>query len=237
MGTQNDYGRRTAQHYAAYRPPLHAMILSKCLPRDSLFAAGLDIGCGTGYSAIALKEYCSEVTGIEPSEEMLQHSVYCPGVTYLRGSGEVMPVQDSCADIITFAGSLFYAEVPKVAAEVRRVARGEVIVVCYDFAIDLKRLIRETGFMIEKPEGTYDHCVNFSQERDFIPLEIKEETIAFVLEDLQAMHILLSNPAVLRECAIRFPGLEAEELILQKLQGRSHEVTIKLYDSVYCLRN
>lgn len=58
-----EYDEAIAYHYNAYRPPLHEVILSQVLGKDERFQNGLDIGCGTGYSAIALAKYCSQVYG------------------------------------------------------------------------------------------------------------------------------------------------------------------------------
>ncbi|MGB5555068.1 MAG: class I SAM-dependent methyltransferase, partial [Flavobacteriaceae bacterium] len=66
----NDYDEITANHYLAYRPPLHDIILKKCLKNLERRKKGLDIGSGTGHSALALVEFCDEVIGIEPSLAM-----------------------------------------------------------------------------------------------------------------------------------------------------------------------
>lgn len=69
------YDRAIATHYSAYRPPLHDIILEYVLLENEIFSVGLDVGCGTGYSAIALTKYCSQVHGIEPSSSMLQEAI------------------------------------------------------------------------------------------------------------------------------------------------------------------
>ena len=58
-----EYDEAIAYHYDAYRPPLAEVILSQVLGEDERFQDRLDIGCGTGYSAIALAKYCSQVYG------------------------------------------------------------------------------------------------------------------------------------------------------------------------------
>src|SRR5690625_4484968 len=73
-GTMERYDANAAAHYAAYRPPLHAMILGRVLTGNASFDIGLDIGCGTGYSAVALAKYCKFVYGIDPSPSMLNRA-------------------------------------------------------------------------------------------------------------------------------------------------------------------
>ncbi len=58
------YDDQIARHYAAYRPPLHQLIINEAL-ENQLFEVGLDIGCGTGCSAIALADRCRQVFGVD----------------------------------------------------------------------------------------------------------------------------------------------------------------------------
>jgi len=66
------YNQEIARHYSADRPPLHPMILSYVLSKRRIFLISLDVGCGTGDSAIALAKYCEHVYGIEPSAAMFK---------------------------------------------------------------------------------------------------------------------------------------------------------------------
>lgn len=59
------YDRLTAIHYSANRPPLHLGILRQYLP-DRQFATGLDIGCGTGHSSVALAAFYQRVIALDP---------------------------------------------------------------------------------------------------------------------------------------------------------------------------
>jgi len=44
------YDDTSAGHDAAYRPPLHRLILECLIREEESFRVGLDIGCGTGCS-------------------------------------------------------------------------------------------------------------------------------------------------------------------------------------------
>ena len=105
------YELNIAQHYAAYRPSLHKLILDKALESQK-FERGLDVGCGTGQSAIALKHFCSEVMGIDPSEQMISKAIQTKGIQYKSYDLFDLTEDHSPFDIITFAGSLFYTKIP-----------------------------------------------------------------------------------------------------------------------------
>ena len=62
-----EYDQITAFHYAAYRPLLHSKILNEYFDENGKQNIGLDIGCGTGHSSVALAKYCHKVFGIDPS--------------------------------------------------------------------------------------------------------------------------------------------------------------------------
>jgi ubiquinone/menaquinone biosynthesis C-methylase UbiE len=103
-----DYNRAIATQYSSYRPPLHEMILDRVLSNEETFSNGLDVGCGTGYSAVALAKYCRRVYGVEPSQSMLDEAMPHAKITYLKGAGDGMPIPGNSIDVVTFAVSLFY---------------------------------------------------------------------------------------------------------------------------------
>jgi SAM-dependent methyltransferase len=90
------YDSTAARHYAAFRPPLHGLILDRAIRPNESFQVGLDVGCGTGYSAVALAKYCDRVFGLDPSRSMLDAAQRHPRITYIHGSGDALsqlPVQ------------------------------------------------------------------------------------------------------------------------------------------------
>jgi len=54
------------------------------------FRVGLDAGCGTGHSAVALAKYCERVFGLDPSQSMLDVAQRHPKIAYLKGSGDAL---------------------------------------------------------------------------------------------------------------------------------------------------
>ena len=94
----------------------------------------LDLGCGTGrYSGALASRFGAAVVAMDPSEQMLAQAraKAAPGVTYLRGSGEAVPLADSAVDLV-FMSMVFhhFAAPDQVARECRRVLRpgGRVVI-------------------------------------------------------------------------------------------------------------
>lgn len=89
--------------------------------------AGLDVGAGTGRFSPALADEFGLVTGVEPAARMRaiaearsQH----PGVRYLAGSAEDMPVPSGSADYaLMFLSWHHVQDKPRAARELARVLR------------------------------------------------------------------------------------------------------------------
>ncbi|MBB4078421.1 SAM-dependent methyltransferase [Lewinella aquimaris] len=156
-----DYDDSTARHYAAYRPPLHGLLLGRCL--EGRYASGLDIGCGTGHSTRALREYCDRVTGIDPSAAMLARVPTSEGIDYRLFDGRRLPFPAGSFDVLTFAGSLFYGKSQQLLEEVERVGRLGGAVVVYDFLTPSAELAdRLLGVRVPATDSAgYDHTVTF----------------------------------------------------------------------------
>jgi ubiquinone biosynthesis O-methyltransferase len=91
--------------------------------------AVLDLGCGGGFMAEALKERGATVTGVDPSEGAIaaarQHAeVNDYEIEYLAGSGESLPFADGAFDIVVCVDGLEQvADLDQVLSEIRRVLR------------------------------------------------------------------------------------------------------------------
>src|SRR5699024_1014094 len=119
MPNSTAYSDLLAYHYSAYRPPLHALILKRLLAPENSFQTGVDIGCGTGYSARALAPYCEHVYGVDPSQPMLSEAEPSATITYQLGAAENTSLPNGVANIITYAGSLFYADIALAVKELQ----------------------------------------------------------------------------------------------------------------------
>ena len=97
--------------------------------------ATLDVGCGTGALAERLAGAGYEVTGIDPSQGMLDVlAERAPAVRAVRGSGTELPFEDDAFDLVLTVAALHHIADPdavrRTLAEMVRVARpgGRVLV-------------------------------------------------------------------------------------------------------------
>ncbi|MEX0290687.1 MAG: class I SAM-dependent methyltransferase [Flavobacteriaceae bacterium] len=235
-----DYDEVTAFHYAAFRPALHQKILAKCLKTGLKPDRGLDIGCGTGQSAIALAHYCDKVVGIEPSAEMISRAIAHSGVSYLEHQAEELPFPEEVFDVITFAGSWYYAKSQQLLNEVFRVIKPGGTIVIYDFEIALKKVLIALGITPKEiPELVYDHKVDFSGlENEALEFNTKKhEKIIISFKADQLSHLLLAQKdqyEMLQELLGSDQLFEKTRDQLELLSGTKEiEVPADLYYTVY----
>lgn len=104
--------KRIAGGYANDRPSYHCMIMERIREELQLcknFDYGLDVGCGSGSSTMALKEICDEVIGIEESIEMLRaakNKFKGEDICFLKCKAEESPFRDDLFDIVTASGCI-----------------------------------------------------------------------------------------------------------------------------------
>lgn len=188
------YDSTAARHYAAFRPPLHRLILDRVICPHESFQAGLDVGCGTGYSAVALTRYCDQVFGLDPSRSMLDVAQRHPKITYLQGSGDALgqlPVQ--VFGVVTFAGSLFYAKTDRLRSELVRVCPPGGTIVAYDFEVLLSAIIAGLGADCPAGASDYDHRANLSDWAEFTADSSGTERLRLDVTGREMAHLLLAD--------------------------------------------
>ncbi|MFD0796637.1 class I SAM-dependent methyltransferase [Maribacter chungangensis] len=154
------YDKITAFHYASYRPSLHEPILRACLD-EKKFKHGLDIGCGTGVSSIALKKFCDRVSGVDPNEKMIAQTVTKNTIDYQLMMDKNLPFPDSTFDICTYAGSWWYGKSQALLDETIRVSTPGATILLYDFELDFKNIHEVLGLVTPDLAG-YEHDSNFN---------------------------------------------------------------------------
>lgn len=232
------YDATAAAHYSAYRPPLHQLILGRVLGEGASFGVGLDVGCGTGYSAVALADRCARVYAIDPSLAMLREAVAHERVIYLGGAAERIPLPDRCAEIVTFAGSLFYADVEAAGEEVRRVGRAGALVVAYDFEILLDELLRRCGVDPEAVESDYDHRANFAGVAGLAEREVGSGRVGLRVSPAELAHLLLSDSHRFDRLATRFHAPDPFPMLEREIRSMGDPAAIEadIYYSKYRIR-
>ncbi len=152
--SETSYDEEKARHYAAYRPPLHQRILQNTLGKRR-FHHALDVGCGMGHSSVALQNRCDCVTGTDPGEAMIAQALHAPDTDYTVFDGTHLPFPDQSFDLITLAGSWYYARSRTLYDELLRTACTGAMILVYDFSLDLSA-VREL-FQCNMIKSAYRH--------------------------------------------------------------------------------
>jgi SAM-dependent methyltransferase len=200
------YDTAVAEHYAAFRPPLHRLILERLIRPGDTFSTGLDIGCGTGYSAVALAGFCDRVVGIDSSAAMLEQAQPHPHVIYLHASGEQLShVLAERVDAVTFAGSLFYTKSEKLRTELAHVCRSGATILVYDFEVLLDAIVAELGLSGPPVASGYDYAVNLSDWAELSLDAVGRERIGLDVSADDLAHVLLADSNRYAALKARFP--------------------------------
>lgn len=99
------------------------------------YSSVLDVGCGTGVLGGRLAACGYEVTGLDPSEGMLDvMRIDHPAVTAIRGLGDDLPFEDGSFDVVVTVAALHHVGEPSAVRgtleEMARVCRtgGRIVV-------------------------------------------------------------------------------------------------------------
>jgi SAM-dependent methyltransferase len=217
------YDSTAARHYAAFRPPLHALILERVIRPKESFRVGLDVGCGTGYSAVALTKYCERVLGLDSSQSMLAAARRHPQITYLQGAGDALSqLPIPMVDVVTFAGSLCYVKTDQLRKALLRVCPAAGIILAYDFEVLLDEVIAELGVGCPAVASDYDHRANLSDWPEFAVESSGTERLRLPIAGAELAHLLLADSNRYDAFVKRFPKGDPFESLVDYL-GRSSE--------------
>lgn len=232
------YNRSIATHYSSYRPPLHQTILKRVFDDQEVFLKGLDVGCGTGYSAAALSDYCLHVYGIDPSQSMLDDSTPHEKISFLRGRGEELPLADRLIDAVTFAGSLFYAKSNALIDELKRVCVRSAPIVAYDFEVLFGDILKPYEPIFEANDASYDHKINFSDSDDFEEIHVGRDQIEIIVSASELTHLLLSGAERFELFKQIFKTSEPFSALRKELQAKKDRCVLdaNIYYARYQLR-
>jgi SAM-dependent methyltransferase len=148
------YNSSESNHYSAYRPPLHELILSKIL-KDRQFKTALDVGCGVGTSSLALVPYAKRVIGYDPSQAMIEKATPHPTIAYTSLIDEL----PSSCDLLCFFGSLEYIDEVALKKYTQLLEKGGQLICC-DFEVDYQPILELMGF--EPMTTDYNHSKNLT---------------------------------------------------------------------------
>ena len=234
----DDYGPLVARAYASYRPPLHPPILGSVL--DRCYQRGLDYGCGTGQSALALADYCREVVAFDRSAAMLELATPSPRVHYLPLVDSGLPVLRGHVDLLTLAGVLPYCKSQRLLDQLLAVCRPGARIIVYDF--DCTLLSGDDWIVPQATTGTvpYDHALDFDglDTSGLQRVTKRERTVTLDLSVEQLAWLALADAGAMRFFS---RGLGAEGLVSRvRARLRTHycidttiPITFATYLTVY----
>ena len=222
------YDDIVADHYSAYRPPLHEIILEQAIFKNEKFKNGLDIGCGTGYSAIALTNYCSHVIGVEPSESMLNKATPHKRITYLQGFGNCLPSSIKSINIVTFAGSLFYTKSSELIKELKKVCLDKATIITYDFMVLDDDVLDYFDIQQKKSASDYDPEINFDDNTDFAKISVHKEQISLAVTASNLAHVLLGNSQIHNSFIKKYNVSNPFPLLVEELKNAKKQLNLKV---------
>jgi len=162
----------------------------------------LDIGCGTGATAVRLAHRVGcRFDGIEPLEDLIPAAVaraeregLAGQVVFTKGSGETLPWPDGSFQVVMLEAVYIFLEEPKkVLAEAHRVLAGNGRIAMLDLAVapgaasaDRKTLLRRIGLDVRP--GTEAEYRKALSGAGFLDLVWTDETRTLVkyLRDLRS---------------------------------------------------
>ena len=236
-----DYDEVTAFHYASYRPLLHKQILNKCLGTES-FNLGLDIGCGTGQSTIALVDYCNNACGIEPSASMLSKAIPHPKVSYSLFENQHIDFNGGTFEIITMAGSLWYAKSQQLLDEIIRVGQKKASIAIYDFEILLDNKLAQLGYSPNESDNPYNHQEDFTglNTEHIALIEKSSEKVSIKIAVGDLAHLILSVKDWYISLMEMYGQEDLYKSLVEKLSAKTnsdfHDIQADTYFTLYRLR-
>ena len=127
--------KSAAGRYYTGRPYYHPIVIErirKFLSLDEPLARALDVGCGTGFSTIALKEIAREIVGVDASAEMVALAEKDARIEYFVATASQLPFAEDEFELITISQAFHWLDREKFLREAARVLRAGGWLVVYD---------------------------------------------------------------------------------------------------------
>jgi SAM-dependent methyltransferase len=137
-----DFGK-TAADYGRHRAGFPATFFDRLVSIGIVRAGSvvLDVGTGTGTVARGLALCGCEVTGLDPSPDLMAEaqridaSAGVSSTSYVTGRAEELPFADSTFDLLTAGQCWHWFDRPRAAAEAHRVLKhgGSIVIAHFDW--------------------------------------------------------------------------------------------------------
>jgi SAM-dependent methyltransferase len=124
-----------AARYPKGRPYFHPLVIERISAFLSLvkpFKRAVDVGCGTGLSAVALKEIAGEIIGVDASLEMIALTAKSERIRYSVADAVRLPFIDNEFDLMTLSSAFHWLDRAKFLREAGRVLCPGGWLIVYD---------------------------------------------------------------------------------------------------------
>ena len=234
MKDDHIYDGDVAGYYSLYRPPYHDLILKKALTAKS-FDKGLDIGCGLGHSSVALAQYCNQVVAIDPNVDMLESAIQHQKVTY-EHTVNFTAIEEKTFDVITFAGSLYYAKSDDLIDQLSRITKDKSVIVVYDFKIHLDLILDRLRSQTPEGKSSYDHSINFSDQHSNGLTELKCFTEQFEdkIDVKNICALILSEKKHQEYFNHRYKNKGVFQSLVNEVVQLGYQESIEIIADLYC---
>jgi hypothetical protein len=180
------------------------------------------------------------VIGIDPAGDMLAKAIRNPQVEYHSYDGRVLDFENDKFDIITFAGSLYYAKSQELLNEVVRVSKKSAEIIVYDFEILLDQTLADLNIIPDsKGEVGYNHQEDFSG-LDIENIQIEntgKDSITIKISAAELAHLLLSSKTNYNLLSQKYGHKGLYDRVVtdlsRNLGGNNHHLKANIFYSVY----
>ena len=125
----------------------------------------LDVGCGTGFFIDKIKHRCKNVTGVDPSEELLK---ICrkknkeQNVKLIKAIAENLPFNNDCFDVVVSVTSIQnFDNIKKGLDEIKRVGKQR-------FALSFLKKSNKRDIIEKLIMKTFKNFKRIEQEKDIV---------------------------------------------------------------------
>jgi SAM-dependent methyltransferase len=197
MSFESRFGQ-AANAYQTFRPDYPAEIFQRILawiPGDARNCA-IDLGAGTGKASRELAKSFLEVIAIEPDPLMVEKlREAAPGATITQITAEEYEREQSSADLINFAQSLHWMDIPRVLEKCIGWLRTGGILAVYGFGLpEAVEPVREI-VRLELREHWSSYRDERLRRKHFPQCLVHEQTDIRVVEDVELSHSRKMTPA------------------------------------------
>jgi SAM-dependent methyltransferase len=197
MSFESRFGQ-AADAYQTFRPDYPAEIFQRILewiPADARNCA-IDLGAGTGKASRELVKSFREVIAIEPDPLMVEKlREAAPEATIIQTTAEEYEGQQDSADLVNFAQSLHWMDIPRVLEKCIGWLRTGGILAVYGFGLpEAVEPVREI-VRLELREHWSDYRDERLRRKHFPQCIVHEQTGIRVVEDVEPSYSCEMTPA------------------------------------------